>query len=312
MTFIDSLSGASENTRRMYECGLRSFMRADLVLDNTALAAFDVHLAKAGRAKTTRLMYVQSIKRLLDWMDATDQLVGVSLAKAHQQLRVTRGKDRSPAYIPRQADPQIPAIVTYFDSLPLPECAENMTSLLRRRRLEILRNRALIHTFISTAARLSEVLSLTRVQVNDGKASETVIVGKGGFSHVIFFSPRAQAHIRAYCTERVDRCQALFVTHQNIPLGGAGVWRLIKNAAQACGMSRATSPHAFRHWVAWDMLNNRGVPLDFVQAYLGHKNIATTRKVYATTDTATLRRFASRYFSTSEPLGPTQLPLFGA
>ena len=69
----------------------------------------------------------------------------------------------------------------------------------------------------------------------------------------------------------------------------AGTWAsaIVKNAAKALGLHQATSPHSFRHYRATQLLNE-GMPLESVQAYLGHVSIETTRIVYAHTHTAVL------------------------
>ena len=63
---------------------------------------------------------------------------------------------------------------------------------------------------------------------------------------------------------------------------------MVKAAARALDLYETTSPHSFRHYRATQLLNE-GMPLESVQAYLGHQDIATTRKVYAHTHTAVLR-----------------------
>jgi integrase len=64
--------------------------------------------------------------------------------------------------------------------------------------------------------------------------------------------------------------------------------RAVKTAAKAQGLSAITSPHSFRHYRATQLLNE-GMPLESVQAYLGHASPATTRVVYAHTKTAVLK-----------------------
>ena len=71
-------------------------------------------------------------------------------------------------------------------------------------------------------------------------------------------------------------------------IGRGTVWLVVKNAAAALGLHKSTSPHSFRHFRATQLLNE-GMPLESVQAYLGHQDISTTRKVYAHTKTAVLR-----------------------
>ena len=66
------------------------------------------------------------------------------------------------------------------------------------------------------------------------------------------------------------------------------IWRIVKRAAKALGLSKTCSPHMFRHYRATQLLNE-GMPLESVQAYLGHSSPQTTRVVYAHTQVAVLR-----------------------
>jgi site-specific recombinase XerD len=83
-----------------------------------------------------------------------------------------------------EARQAIPAVVAYYDRLPLPP--ENDAY---NRRLSLLRDRALVNVLYATAARLSEVLSLNRSQVNHGRAATATITGKGRHSRSLHLSP---------------------------------------------------------------------------------------------------------------------------
>ncbi|MCX6054206.1 MAG: site-specific integrase [Chloroflexi bacterium] len=63
------------------------------------------------------------------------------------------------------------------------------------------------------------------------------------------------------------------------------VWRIVRSVASAAGykqedVDRFTSPHALRHWFAQNLRDDL-VPLDVIQAGLGHSNLETTREIYA-------------------------------
>ena len=97
--------------------------------------------------------------------------------------------------------------------------------------------------------------------------------------------------IEAYVAERDDDFPGLFISHgrgYGNQLGRGTIWSVVKKAVKVLGLHRSTSPHSFRHYRATQLLNE-GMPLESVQAYLGHQDISTTRKVYAHTRTAVLR-----------------------
>ena len=58
-----------------------------------------------------------------------------------------------------------------------------------------------------------------------------------------------------------------------------GVYYRIKGAAKACGLSKNTSAHMFRHWLAMDMVEH-DVPIECIKEVLGHEKIETTM-IYA-------------------------------
>jgi len=187
-------------------------------------------------------------------------------------------------------DQRIPEIVLYYEQQELPP--PDGRAGTRRKRLQLLRNRAAIRCIYDTAGRVSEIASLTREQVQDGGVGEVVIRGKGGRERVLYLTPATRRVIQAYCRERgQDGHPGLFISHhrqEGHPLSRMSLWRIVKKAARACGLSPSISPHDFRHYRATQLLN-RGARLEDVQAILGHANVTTTRQVYAHSSQRTLR-----------------------
>jgi integrase/recombinase XerD len=178
-----------------------------------------------------------------------------------------------------EARQAIPAVVAYYDRLPLPP--ENDAY---NRRLSLLRDRALVNVLYATAARLSEVLSLNRSQVNHGRAATATITGKGRHARSLHLMPYAQAAIRAYLAERTDGNPALFVAHGRNAAGSrlspSGAHNVVKRAVKALALEPSLSAHDFRHYRATQLLRE-GVPLEVVQEFLGHIDVSTTRGIYA-------------------------------
>ena len=297
----------ARNTAATYRHGLTAFLafveKAYGAVDVTAvdedcLAGFYRWMSSPrgrGYSPRTASVYLAAARRLLEWLEARGELPrDFSLTRALHRLRVHRGRRREGGYHRRPVDDRVPEIVTYYDDLPLPspDSPEEV-----RRRLILLRARAVVHTLYATGARVSEIVALTREQVRDGEASEVYVVGKGNYRRILFFDADAQEAIRAYLHERTDRNPWLFVAHNGRRPGHitrSTVWTIVKEAVKALGLDRRTSPHTFRHYRATQMLN-AGMPLESVQAFLGHRNIATTRAVYAETLVATLREQVRRF-----------------
>lgn len=206
-------------------------------------------------------------------------------------LRIAMGKQRIKS--PR-IDPNLPRIVTYVDSLPLPP-VDRWDGAAR---LTLLRDRALLHTLFYSGMRRGEVASLNREDVREGRAHEALIVGKGDKERNVFFDAETQAAIAAYLEARNDDFRPLFLRHDNRrgrpgPTGEhwrlslQSVWAIVKGYAAAVGIQ--ATPHHFRHLKASTLLN-RGASLSEVQDVLGHASPLTTKQIYAHYTPAVLRR----------------------
>ena len=261
-------------------------------LETGMLEAFYLWMSDGRYARQSIKTYMAATRRFLHWLDARDELpVTFQLGKALSRLKEIQGQRRQ-SYKHRRVDPDLPEVVLYYDKLQLPEIEDGGTDWKsRQERLILLRNRAIVHTLYASGGRVSEVASLTREMVLGGRLTEAHLQGKGGYTRVILFTPDAMNSIRVYLCERKDTHPALFISHgrnQGDALSRCSIWRVVKRAAGALDLYESTSPHSFRHYRATQLLNE-GMPLESVQAYLGHQDIATTRMVYAHTHTAVLR-----------------------
>jgi site-specific recombinase XerD len=159
----------------------------------------------------------------------------------------------------------------------------------RQKWLELLRDRALVHTLFSSALRREEAASLNRADLQEGRAKRALITGKGSKERVAFFGPDALAAVRAYLAARGDTYEPLFLRHDRArgPAGPNGerwrlsahaVWDVVRKWSRAAGV-RATTHH-LRHAKASIMLNE-GAKLEEVQDLLGHASPQTTKLIYA-------------------------------
>jgi site-specific recombinase XerD len=311
--FLDSLAGKSPHTARSYATGLDRFLAflaergADpaaletAAIPGDAVERFYIWLVRRyGRtARGTQLTYLAAVRafyRYLERRHLTPE--GVTLERIRAGLREVMG--RPPAYKTPRVDGRLPEVVTYADAVPLPGGAGAGAA---RRRLELLRDRALLRTLYCTGMRRAEAASLDRADVQDGHADRALVTGKGEKERVVFFDEDTLEAIRAYLDARADGYAPLFLRHDSgrgTP-GPAGaryristqtVWNTVKRYARAVGVQ--ASPHDFRHDKASVMLN-RGAKLSEVQDLLGHASPETTKKIYAHYETAHLRDAFDRY-----------------
>ncbi len=236
----------------------------------------------ANRSRATVTTYMASVMGYLNYLDGHDNLPEtVQLGKLSRQLaRRQVERNQSETVIDLDvARQQIPRIIEYYDSLPLPPENDQYN-----RRLTLLRNRAIVKTLYSTAARISEVVSLNRANVNNGRSPYATITGKGNKGRTLHFRRYALDAMVAYLSERTDSNPALFVSHsrnsQNARLTITTVHNAVKKAVRAMELHDSLSAHDFRHYRATQLLR-AGMPLEVVQEFLGHADVTTTRNIYA-------------------------------
>lgn len=298
-SFLLEAGARSLKTETTYRSGLRLFAdwlqyygRAGYTPDDpwplsperltTAVVLAFRNWLLANRARSTVTTYTSAVVGYLTYLDGQDQLPeALQLGKLQRQIG-RRQVDRNQAETVIDLDharQAIPQIIRYYETLPLP--AENDAY---NRRLSLLRNRALVHVLYSTAARISEVVALNRLNVENGRAQYATVTGKGGKPRTIHIRDYAQKSIQAYLNERSDANPALFVAHsrnaQNARLTITSAHNVVKKAVKALGLHDNLSAHDFRHFRATQLLRE-GMPLEVVQEFLGHSDIATTRNIYA-------------------------------
>lgn len=290
--FFAELSGFSARTIDTYRHALKAFLDSKIPIDENTLQAFDEYLnkhkyqkggARHAYSSATRGLYIAALRRFLEWLDAHDCLPPWTRAKAEARLKASRSRQPRIGARHRIPDDRLHEMITFYDGLPEPTGRD-----ADRLRLELYRNRALLHCLWDSAARVSELLSLTRAQVSDGQVDRVVVVGKGGKERYIFFTRESQAAIRAYCRLRDagplrDPCPGLFISHRRdkgAKLSRVSAWNIVKRAARGSGLTGMVSPHMIRHARATQLVNE-GMPMESVQLVLGHESIATTQTYYA-------------------------------
>ena len=145
------------------------------------------------------------------------------------------------------------------------------------------RNVAIILCMFGSGLRLSEVLSLTK---RDIESDRMQILGKGGKIRTTFLAPAAREALNLYLAERFnDECPYLFISFSKNRSKNPKKWKsisprmvqmIIQEYAQMIGINKKITPHSFRHSFATKILTD-GADLRTVQLLLGHSNIATTQ-----------------------------------
>jgi site-specific recombinase XerD len=229
---------------------------------------------------------------------------GVTYEQMRDNVQQVMGRS---SYKTPRIDKRLPVLVTHVLAQPVPPARERGGS----RRLEVLRDRALMLTLFCTGMRREEVARLDRYDVQDGFADRALITGKGEKERVVFFDAPTQAALREYLQARGDSLAPAFLRHDNHRGRSAGhggerwrlspqsVWAIVKRYAREVGVPATT--HHFRHSKA-SVLLNRGASLSEVQDILGHASPETTKRIYAHYQSQHLRDAFDRYSASAEEL----------
>jgi site-specific recombinase XerD len=155
-----------------------------------------------------------------------------------------------------------------------------------------LRDRAILETLFSTGLRVSELVGLSRDQVNLER-KEFGVIGKGKKPRVVFLSDVAASWIGHYLNARGDPFKPVFIRHsgrqewerdgEKMRLTQRSVQNIVSKYARKCGLPLKASPHTLRHSFATDLLI-AGADIRSVQEMLGHESIRTTQVYTHVTD----------------------------
>jgi integrase/recombinase XerC len=148
-----------------------------------------------------------------------------------------------------------------------------------------LRDRCIMELFYSSGLRLSELVALDRLHL-DEKSLRLRVMGKGKKERVIPITATAASWIMRYLShpnrflddkehkKEKDR-EAIFLNKWGERLSTRSVDRNFKLYLQASGLVERITPHTIRHTIATHWLEN-GMDLKTIQILLGHSSLGTT------------------------------------
>ena len=155
-----------------------------------------------------------------------------------------------------------------------------------------LRDRAMLELVYAAGLRVSELLGLSRGDVNLDLGLVRC-VGKGSKERIVPAGRPALEAVRTYLGARRDAAPALFLGNKGRSLTRVAFWRIVRRYARQAGIRTPVSPHTFRHSFATHMLDG-GADLRAIQELLGHASIATTQ-IYTHVSTDRLREVYRAY-----------------
>ena len=145
------------------------------------------------------------------------------------------------------------------------------------------RDRAIIETLNTTGVRVSE---LCNMNIDDIKGDKAIIKGKGNKERTVYFSDKALYYINKYLRSRKDSNNALFVNNRKtnglyMRVSKNTVEKLVRDIGNKIKIT--AYPHKFRRTVA-TRGGNKGMPIQEIQALLGHSKLDTTMIYFNVSD----------------------------
>lgn len=164
------------------------------------------------------------------------------------------------------------------------------------------RNRAMLEVLFSTGMRISELISLNRVQIDD--TGRMFIRGKGKKERFVYLTPRALQHIRTYLAVRHDTLPALFIPYRgknaSIPsrrrISANYLQNRIARYREILHINIPVSAHSLRHGFATYLAESGANPAA-IQVLLGHESLETTTRYVHASD-----RYAQKTHHQYHPL----------
>jgi len=173
---------------------------------------------------------------------------------------------------------------------------------LEKNKIVALRNRAILETFFSTGARISELINIKMSDID--KNGRIFIKGKGKKERFVYLTPRAQRHIKKYLEVRAGGDSPyLFVPYRgkNVNLKAKKLSpnyleEKIKKYRELLGLNIPITPHGLRRAFA-TYLAEKGASVAAIQILLGHESLDTTTRYVRVSN-----RFAEKSFRKYHPL----------
>lgn len=182
--------------------------------------------------------------------------------------------------------------------LPLPKIRKKLPFFVEENNLQHLlddgffsedfvgiRDKLIITLLYGTGIRLSELLKLKELDVNQ-RESTIKVLGKRNKERVIPYPVSINKILNLYVNVKNEtigsKTERLLVTESGKPAYEKLIYRVVKEYLAKVTLLEKKSPHVLRHTYATHLLN-KGADLNAVKELLGHSNLAATQVYTHTT-----------------------------
>ena len=210
-----------------------------------------------------------------------------SIRSYHSFLTSEKLMEKNPTLIlssPKLAK-KLPVVISEHEISTIINCIDNATQFGKR-------DKAIIEMLYSCGLRVSELceLDLSNLFLDDDLIR---VFGKGMKERLLPIGKRAKNYLNDYLLHvrpnfnKHGQSSSVFLSRNGKALTRAMINKILNRWSSLAGVSKTISPHTLRHSFATHLLEG-GADLRFVQALLGHSDIATTQ-IYTHLDKEHLR-----------------------
>lgn len=162
---------------------------------------------------------------------------------------------------------------------------ESPTDLEKNKKIAV-RNRAMLELLFSTGMRISELINLKVIQID--QSGKIFILGKGKKERFVYLTPRAFKFLEEYLKIRNSDSEYLFIPYRGLnaskhskKISPNYLQMKIKKYREILRINVPTSAHSLRHGFATYLAESGANPAA-IQILLGHESLdTTTRYVHA-------------------------------
>lgn len=197
-----------------------------------------------------------------------------------QNNPVPRGlTKRSIFWSNRYGNAAVTPLIRAPETLPRPLNPEEISPFIDSLRNH--RDKAMVLLMLLAGLRKSEVLKLSRKDVDFGQRTLTVREGKGGYQRVVAISDTGLQELISYLNKErpAGGSDRVFLVmkgqHRGQPLTVAALDTIIEYHREKAG-TPGVQCHRMRH-TCFTRLRQGGMSLEALQAQAGHRSVATTR-----------------------------------
>ena len=253
------------------------------------LKRFRACLLIEGKAESTAKQYIRSCKKLDDKIHKRYDEIDVYDLRYYLALETDRGLSKQTVENQRA---NLSAFFSWltnediitknpFRQISTIKCDKKVRKIFSDVELDALRSacqkskeRAILEVLLSTGIRVDELASMEVCDIDRNTLSVHVKHGKGSKERITYISEVAMKHLMTYLNGRKEAGSSLLYNKFHKPLSTDGIRHILNTVADRAGVE-SVHPHRFRRTFA-TIMYKRGMPIQEIQALLGHSNINTT------------------------------------